>query len=149
MKIEELHQLFLNSKGVTTDSRKIESGQLFFALKGDNFNGNKFAKNAIEQGASFVVIDEAEFAVGEKFLLVDDVLNTLQELAKFHREYLKIPVLAITGTNGKTTTKELISAVLKRKYNPTNPKKILAPQGPSHGLIFPMEARRMPFIKRM
>ncbi len=117
MEIQKLHSIYLNSSGVTTDSRKIETGQLFFALKGDNFNGNKYANVAIEKGASYAIVDEAEFAKNEKFILVKNVLSALQELAKYHRKYLKIPILAITGTNGKTTTKELISRILQQKFN--------------------------------
>jgi len=116
MDIEKIHQHFLNSTGVTTDSRRIEKGQLFFALKGGNFNGNKYAKDALEQGASYAVVDESEFALDERFIIVKNVFTCLQELAKYHRNYLNIPILAITGTNGKTTTKELISTVLLKKY---------------------------------
>jgi UDP-N-acetylmuramoyl-tripeptide--D-alanyl-D-alanine ligase len=117
MKIQEIHSIFINSKGVTTDSRKIEKGQIFFALKGENFNGNEYAKSAIERGAEYAIIDEAEYADIERTILVKDVLNCLQELAKFHRKYLNIPILAITGSNGKTTTKELISSVLNKRFS--------------------------------
>src|SRR5690606_13138212 len=113
MEIERLHKLFLKSKGLTTDTRKIQRDQLFFALKGDNFNGNLFASQAISKSGSYAIVDEEEFATGENFILVDDVLHTLQQLANFHRNFLKIPILAITGSNGKTTSKELIHAVLK------------------------------------
>ncbi len=116
MKIEQLHQLFLASKGVATDTRSIRSNQLFFALKGDNFNGNTFAWQALKKGASYAIIDEQEQAKGEKYIVVEDVLETLQKLANFHRKYLETPLLAITGSNGKTTSKEIISAVLRKKF---------------------------------
>ncbi len=123
MQLSDLYQIFLKSTGVVTDSRKIIKGSLFFALKGDNFNGNVFAKKAIEDGAIFAVIDEPEFNESDKFILVDDVLKTLQKLANYHRKELKLPVLTITGTNGKTTTKELINCVLSKKF------RTLATQG--------------------
>lgn len=115
MSIEEIYKLFLKHPIVSTDSRKIVKGCLFFALKGDNFNGNKFAKNSIAEGAAYAIIDEKEF-VGENIIHVDNVLKTLQKLANHHRNQLNIPILGITGTNGKTTTKELISTVLAKKY---------------------------------
>jgi UDP-N-acetylmuramoyl-tripeptide--D-alanyl-D-alanine ligase len=117
MTLEAIYQIFPDHPEVTIDSRKIEKGSIFFALKGDNFNGNAFALAAIEAGAAYAVIDEAEFAVHEKIILVENVLKTLQDLARLHRQKLGIPILAITGTNGKTTTKELVSAVLSKKYN--------------------------------
>ena len=116
MNINELHELFLQSKGVSTDTRKIKKGTIFFALKGDNFNGNRFALQAIEKGAAFVAVDEV-FDSHERIIQVDNVLKTLQQLAKFHRNYLKIPIIAVTGSNGKTTTKELLNAVLSKKFN--------------------------------
>lgn len=116
MEIERLHELFMKSKGLTTDTRKIQRDQLFFALKGDNFNGNLFAAQAISKSGSHAIIDEEKYAVGEKYILVKDVLKTLQDLASFHRKFLGIPILAITGSNGKTTSKELINAVLRRKF---------------------------------
>lgn len=117
MKIAQLHQIFLESSGITTDTRNVKKDQLFLALKGDNFNGNKFARDAIRKGASYAVIDELETSSdNEKLIVVNDVLTTLQQLANYHRNYLKIPILAITGSNGKTTSKELINAVLKRKF---------------------------------
>ncbi len=116
MKIEKLHQLFLQSQGVTTDTREIIAEGIFFALKGDNFNGNTFAAKALESGAAFAVVDEKEYVKNKKCILVKDTLKTLQKLANFHKAFLKVPVLAITGSNGKTTSKELISAVLSKKF---------------------------------
>ena len=117
MKIEHLHQLFLQSKGITTDTRSVKTNQLFFALKGDNFNGNTFAWQAIKKSAGYAIIDEAKYAQDERYIVVGNVLETLQQLARFHRKYLNLPILAITGSNGKTTTKELIHAVLRKKYD--------------------------------
>ncbi len=117
MNIETLHQLFLESKGVATDTRALKTNQLFFALKGDNFNGNLFAKKALLKGASYAIIDEVPEEQNERYILVDDVLQMLQELSTYHRDFLKLPILAITGSNGKTTSKELIHAVLRRKFN--------------------------------
>ncbi|WP_163322182.1 UDP-N-acetylmuramoyl-tripeptide--D-alanyl-D-alanine ligase [Draconibacterium mangrovi] len=114
--IETIYGCFLNSTQVSTDSRKIENGCIFFALKGANFNGNKYAHDALKKGAAFAVVDEAEYATDDKILLVDDVLTSLQQLAHHHRKLLGLPILAITGTNGKTTTKELISTVLAKKF---------------------------------
>ncbi|HPN59569.1 MAG TPA: UDP-N-acetylmuramoyl-tripeptide--D-alanyl-D-alanine ligase [Chitinophagaceae bacterium] len=116
MNISSLYELYLRNPSVQTDTRKLQPGDLFFALKGDNFNGNKFAKQAIEAGAACAVIDEAAYAIDGKTFLVDDVLTALQELAKHHRQQFSIPFIAITGSNGKTTTKELVHAVLSRKY---------------------------------
>ncbi len=112
-KIRELYNHFLSSKGVSTDSRQVGKDELFFALSGDNFNGNKFAADALESGASLCVIDDERYHTDERCFLVDDVLATLQALAKYHRKQSKVKVIAITGSNGKTTTKELISAVLR------------------------------------
>lgn len=120
MKIEDLHELFLESKGVCTDTRKITKNCLFFALKGTNFNGNTFTEEALAKGASKVVIDDLQFHknTGET-ILCRDVLEMLQKLANFHRNYLKTPIIALTGSNGKTTTKELIHAVLATTYKTT------------------------------
>lgn len=117
MKISELHKIFLQFGAITTDTRECRPGAIFFALKGENFNGNKFAVDALTQGCPYVVVDEAQPTEDERILLVEDVLTTLQELAAYHRRYLGTPILQVTGTNGKTTTKELLAAVLSRKYN--------------------------------
>ncbi len=116
MNIETLHQLFLESKGVATDTRAIKTNQLFFALKGDNFNGNLFAEKALLKGAAYAIIDEELNKPNDRYILVDNVLEALQKLSTYHREFLNIPILAITGSNGKTTSKELIHAVLKKKF---------------------------------
>jgi UDP-N-acetylmuramoyl-tripeptide--D-alanyl-D-alanine ligase len=116
MKIEKLHQLYSECSLIDTDTRKIRKNSLYFALKGENFNGNKFAKEALTKGAAYAIIDEEEYLDGSSTILVDNVLNTLQELANFHRKELNIPILALTGSNGKTTTKELINAVLSTTY---------------------------------
>ena len=116
MQIADIHQLFLNSSGVNTDTRSIQKNQLFFALKGANFNGNTYALTAIEQGAAYAIVDEKTIE-HPQLILVDDVLTTLQALAKYHRQQFNIPIVALTGSNGKTTTKELIHAVLSKQYN--------------------------------
>lgn len=117
MNISELHTLFLKHPIICTDTRKISLGCLFFALKGDKYNANLFANEAIKNGAAYAIIDEKEFHLNEKTILVNNVLETLQQLAAFHRDSLKIPIIAIVGSNGKTTTKELITSVLKQKYH--------------------------------
>jgi UDP-N-acetylmuramoyl-tripeptide--D-alanyl-D-alanine ligase len=122
MEIATLYQLFLSHPVITTDSRNIPADSIFFALKGANFNGNAFASEALEKGAAYAIIDEEEFASNDRTILVRDVLTCLQQLANYHRNQLGIPILAITGTNGKTTTKELITAVLSKKFN-TNATK--------------------------
>ena len=116
MTIEQLHQLFLEFPQVCTDTRKISPNCIFFALKGDNFNGNAYAAEALKKGAAYAVINEGETAGSTNLILVKDVLTTLQNLAKFHRNYCKATVIGLTGSNGKTTTKELITAVLSKKY---------------------------------
>ncbi|MCU0461876.1 MAG: UDP-N-acetylmuramoyl-tripeptide--D-alanyl-D-alanine ligase [Bacteroidales bacterium] len=115
MKTDQIYQLYRGSKGISTDSRTVTEGQIFFALWGDNFNGNKFTADAFEKGASWAVIDDPAFET-EKTILVDDTLAELQSLASHHRKEMNSHVLAITGSNGKTTTKELISAILSRKF---------------------------------
>jgi UDP-N-acetylmuramoyl-tripeptide--D-alanyl-D-alanine ligase len=117
MTIENLHALFVNSKGISTDTRKLEPDTIFFALKGANFNGNEFASKALEQGCTYAIIDEEEYVSDDRCILVDNVLKTLQDLSTHHRRQFNIPVLGITGSNGKTTTKELIGSVLAKKYN--------------------------------
>ena len=116
MEISALYQLYLESPSVQTDTRKLKECDIFFALKGPNFNGNTFTKQALNQGASYVIIDQAAYLVDERTILVDDVLDTLQQLAKYHRQQFNIPFIAITGSNGKTTTKELVTAALQRRY---------------------------------
>ncbi len=116
--IEELYQHFLNANNkVCTDTRNLIKDSLFFALKGNNFNANEFAQKAIDEGCSFAIVDEEKYATSNKIILVPNVLKTLQQLANHHRNQFKIPVLAITGSNAKTTNKELINAVISKKYN--------------------------------
>lgn len=117
MKLKEIYQLYLEcNQQICTDTRKIVEGGLFFALKGENFNGNQYAQQAIEKGAKYAIIDEEEFDA-ENCILVKDVLKALQNLANYHRKQFDIPFIGITGSNGKTTSKELIAAVLSKKYN--------------------------------
>jgi UDP-N-acetylmuramoyl-tripeptide--D-alanyl-D-alanine ligase len=118
MNLPSLHEHFLKSSGISTDTRKIFQNCIFFALKGENFNGNLFAEEALEKGAYKVIVDEKRFHknTGET-ILVEDVLSALQQLAKFHREFLGLPIISLTGSNGKTTSKELINAVLSQKFN--------------------------------
>ena len=116
MEIAALYARFKEAGRVSTDTRKIEPGAMFFALKGDRFNANEFAAQALGAGARYVVIDEAQYKIDDRCLLVDDVLTALQELARYHRSQLKMPVVGLTGSNGKTTSKELVSAVLSQKF---------------------------------
>lgn len=116
MTIEQLYAYYLQNPVIVTDSRKAAPGTVFFALKGENFNGNDFAADALKNGASYAVIDEQPRFSDHRLIVVDNALQTLQQLAAFHRNKLSVPILAITGTNGKTTTKELITTVLAQKY---------------------------------
>jgi len=117
MQTQELYNYFLECNGISTDTRKINPDSIFLALKGENFDANTFAAQALAKGAKYVVIDNPAYQQGEKTLLVDDCLIALQQLAKYHRQQLGLPVIALTGSNGKTTTKELINVVLSKKYN--------------------------------
>lgn len=117
MEIKEIYNCFLQTTGIATDNRKINPNNLFVALKGDNFNGNKFALSALENGAKYAIIDEEEYKIDDRFILVPHSLIALQQLANYHRNQLKITIIGLTGSNGKTTTKELINAVLSQKFN--------------------------------
>ena len=116
MKTPELYKVFIAHPNITTDSRNIKKNSIFIALKGDNFNGNKYAQQAIDNGCKYAVIDNESYQLNNKYLLVKDGLQCLQDLAKYHREQLTIPIIAITGTNGKTTSKELIRRSLSSKF---------------------------------
>lgn len=116
MKIATIYQCFLQSSGVEIDSRKIRKNNFFIALKGDNFDGNTFAYQALEKGALYVLIDNPKHYIDQRTIVVKDTLKTLQKLANFHRKQLSIPIIALTGSNGKTTTKELINAVLAKNF---------------------------------
>lgn len=119
METEELYKYFLQCSGVSTDTRKIAKNTMFFALKGENFDANAFAEEALAKGAAYVVIDNPKYNTGDKTLLVGNSLEALQQLARHHRRELGLPVIGLTGSNGKTTTKELINAVLSQKYSTT------------------------------
>ncbi|MBE0648334.1 MAG: UDP-N-acetylmuramoyl-tripeptide--D-alanyl-D-alanine ligase [Bacteroidales bacterium] len=114
--VEKLYSLYQQFSVVTTDSRKIPPKSIFFALKGENFDGNRFAAQALEMGAAFAVVDDRGMGPNDRYIFVANVLQSLQELARYHRQQLRIPVIGITGSNGKTTTKELVHAVLSQKY---------------------------------
>ncbi len=114
--ISILYEKYLASDGVSTDTRKIALNSIFFALKGPNFDANKFAKESIEKGAKYAVVDDDKYVISDRYVLVEDTLKSLQALATHHRSRLKIPVIGITGSNGKTTTKELMNAVLSKKF---------------------------------
>lgn len=116
MNINQLYTIFSKHPEVSTDSRKISQGSIFFALRGENFDGNLFASKALEQGASYAVVDNPEIIKGDKYILTENTLSVLQKLANYHRIKLRLPIVAITGTNGKTTTKELIAKILSQKY---------------------------------
>ena len=116
MKIEQLYDIYLQYPSVQTDTRKLQKGDLFFALKGPNFNANLFAKPAIEAGAAYAIVDESPAEPHPSIIVVEDVLQTLQALAKYHRQQFDIPFIAITGSNGKTTTKELVHTVLSSSF---------------------------------
>ena len=122
MKIPAIYTLYSDHFLVDTDTRSIRKNTIFFALKGDNFNGNKYAEEALRLGAKYAVVDEEKFVTNKNIILVVNVLKTLQELANYHRKQLKIPIIGLTGSNGKTTTKELINAVLSEKYKTTATK---------------------------
>ena len=117
MTIQNIHTLFLKCSKVSIDTRKIEPNSFFVAIRGERFDANTFAKEALEKGANYVIIDNQSYYIDDRTILVEDSLETLQELAKFHRHYLKLPIIALTGSNGKTTTKELINVVLSKKFN--------------------------------
>ncbi len=117
MTIQEIHDLFVKHNKVSIDTRKIEPNSFFVAIKGERFDANTFAKEALNKGASYVVIDNPDYFIDYRTIVVNDSLETLQELAKLHRKLLQLPIIALTGSNGKTTTKELINAVLSKKYN--------------------------------
>lgn len=116
MDINYIHNLFLKCNSVSIDTRKISVNSFFIAIKGDNFDANTFAKEALSKGASYVLIDNEDYFIDERTILVENCLTALQELSKFHRNYLKLPIIALTGSNGKTTTKELINVVLSKKF---------------------------------
>ena len=116
MEISDLHQLFIQSEGITTDTREIVPNALFFAIKGENFDGNQFAEKAISLGAKYAIVEDQNLTKKPQFIFVENVLKTLQDLAKYHRLQFNIPVIGITGSNGKTTSKELMGAVLQKKY---------------------------------
>lgn len=116
MEIAELYQKYLETGKVSTDTRQITSGSVFFALKGQRFDANELAEEALSKGANYAVVDDARLSKNSRCLLVSDVLTTLQELARYHRQQLTIPVIGLTGSNGKTTSKELVNAVLSKKF---------------------------------
>ena len=116
MTIAEIHRLFLQSKAINRNSQTLVPGEMFIGIKGENFDGNQFAAQAIQSGATYAIIDNPKYLINHKTILVKDSVQTLQHLAAFHRRYIDIPIIALTGSNGKTTTKELINAVLSQKF---------------------------------
>ena len=116
MEIGSIHKIFLKSNGVSTDSRKVKKNEIYFSLKGPNFNGNEFAKSAIEKGACYAIVDQKEYVIDKSYILVEDCLKTLQNLANYHRKNSKAKIIGLTGSNGKTTSKELIFSVLKNEF---------------------------------
>ena len=116
MEIGSIHKIFLKSNGVSTDSRKVKKNDIYFSLKGPNFNGNEFAKSAIEKGACYAIVDQKEYIIDKSYILVEDCLKTLQNLANYHRKNSKAKIIGLTGSNGKTTSKELIFSVLKNEF---------------------------------
>lgn len=116
MEIASIYKKFEASASISTDTRKISKGDMYFALKGDNFDGNKFVKQAFESGAKHCIVNDKNAVINDNCILVDDVLTTLQNLANYHRKTINIPIISLTGSNGKTTTKELIKAVLSTSY---------------------------------
>ena len=116
MEIGSIHKIFLKSNGVSTDSRKVKKNEIYFSLKGLNFNGNEFANSAIEKGACYAIVDQKEYVIDKSYILVEDCLKTLQNLANYHRKNSKAKIIGLTGSNGKTTSKELIFSVLKNKF---------------------------------
>jgi UDP-N-acetylmuramoyl-tripeptide--D-alanyl-D-alanine ligase len=116
MKISELYKIYKNYYLIDTDTRNIRPNTIFFALKGKHFNGNAFAEEALKLGANYVIVDEEIYKTNNKIIVVNNVLKTLQELANYHRNQLNIPIIGLTGSNGKTTTKELIYSVLNKKF---------------------------------
>ena len=117
MNIHNLYKIYLNHPNICIDSRKAKSNSIFFSIKGKNFNGNKFAKEALKKGCEYAIVDEEIDDRNERVILVEECLQTLQKLASFHRKKLNIPIIGITGSNGKTTSKELIFSILSTKYN--------------------------------
>lgn len=122
MNIPQIYEVFKKSTGISTDTRNVNKGQIFLALKGASFDGNQYADYALDQGASHVIVDDPKVVKDERYILVMDALHTLQKLANYHRNQFDIPVFSLTGTNGKTTTKELIVAVLEQKYKVSSTK---------------------------
>ena len=116
MEIHSIYQIFINSNNISTDSRKVESNNLFVSLKGPKFNGNQFAKSALEKGACYALVDDKKYAINDKYILVDNCLKTLQDLANYHRKKSKAKIIALTGSNGKTTSKEILLSVFKNKF---------------------------------